>query len=44
MEARQITKWNKRRLSKLVRRRRDLPSGKGGYKKTGFDGRRHTMA
>ena len=43
-EARRITKWNKKRLNRKARQQKQLPSGKGGYRKTGFDSRMHTMA
>ena len=43
-EARRVTKWNKRRLNKAVRRKAVLPSGKGGYKRTSFCALLHTMA
>ena len=42
-EARKITKWNKRRLNRFVRRN-DTPVAKGcQYKRTGFDPRAKTM-
>lgn len=45
-EARRITKWNKRRLNKQVRKSwKNELSGKGcQYKRTSFDARLHTMA
>ena len=42
VEARRIIRWNKRRLNKQARRRKDTPSGKSGYKKTGYDARMFT--
>lgn len=42
VEARRIIRWNKRRLNKQVRRRKETPSGKSGYKKTGYDARMFT--
>ena len=41
-EAKHIIKWNKKRLNKRERRRKDTPSGKSGYKKTGYDARMFT--
>ena len=43
-EAKRITKWNKKIFSKKLRRSSDRPPGKSGYKKNGYDARKHTIA